>query len=72
MIGKIKQKIRTYLTEKYDAVYFQELDHQVTSYDDWIWETENASKEKEMELVWDLEKEKRHKLEQRKGVSLIS
>lgn len=72
MIRKIKQKIRTYLTEKYDAVYFQELDHQVTSYDDWIWETENASKEKEMEIVWDLEKEKRHKLEQRKGVSLIS
>lgn len=72
MIGKIKQKIRTYLTEKYDAVYFQELEHQVTSYDDWIWEMENASKEKEMELVWDLEKEKRHKLEQRKGVSLIS
>lgn len=72
VIRKIKQKIRTYLTEKYDAVYFQELDHQATSYDDWIWETENASKEKEMELVWDLEKEKRRKLEQRKGVFLIS
>ena len=72
MIRKIKQKIRTYLTEKYDAVYFQELEQQVTSYDDWIWETENTSKEKEMEIVWDLEKEKRQKLEQRKGVSLIS
>ena len=72
MIRKIKQKIRTYLTEKYDAEYFQKLEGQVTSYDDWIWEMENTSKEKEMEIVWDLEKEKRRKLEQRKGVFLIS
>ena len=72
MIRKIKQKIRTYLTEKYDAEYYQELEQQTISYDDWVWEKENVSEEKEMEIVWDLEKEKRHKLEQRKGVSLIS
>lgn len=72
MIRKIKQKVRTYLTEKYDAVYFQELEEQVTSYDDWIWESENSSKIQDEVIVWDLEKEKRHKLEQRKGVSLIS
>lgn len=72
MIRKIKQKIRTYLTEKYDAAYFQELEQQVTSYDDWIWETENASQEKEMEIVWDLEKEKRHKLKRRESAFLIS
>lgn len=72
MIRKIKQKIRTYLTEKYDAEYFRELEQQSATYDDWVWDMENTSKEKEMEIVWDLEKEKRHKLEQRKGVSLIS
>lgn len=72
MIRKIKQKVRTYLTEKYDAGYFQELEEQVTSYDEWIWESENSSKIQDEVIVWDLEKEKRHKLEQRKGVSLIS
>ena len=72
MIRKIKQKIRTYLTEKYDAQYFQELEKAVTSYDDWIWEMENTSKDQDMTIVWDLEKEKRDKLEKRKNVSLIS
>lgn len=72
MVHKIKQKIRNFMTEKYDAKYFQELEEQVTSYDDWIWESENSAKDQEEVIVWDLEKEKRHKLEQRKGVSLIS
>ena len=72
MIRRIKQKIRTYLTEKYDAGYFQELEEQVTSYDEWIWENENSSKVREEVIIWDLEKEKRYKLEQRKVVSLIS
>ena len=69
MIRKIKQKIRTYLTEKYDAQYFQELEEAVTFYDDWIWEMENTSKDQDMAIVWDLEKEKRDKLEKRKNVS---
>ena len=72
MIRKVKQKIRTYLTEKYDAQYFQELEEQTASYDDWIWEMENSSKEQEMEIVWDLEKEQREKLEKRKRISLFS
>lgn len=72
MIRKIKQKIRTYLTEKYDTEYFQELEEAVTSYDDWIWERENASKDPEMELILDLETERRRKLEERKSVFLLS
>ena len=72
MIGKIKQKIRTCLTEKYDRQYFQELEETVTTYDDWIWEKENASKDPEMEIIRDLEQKKRHKLEERKMAALIS
>ena len=72
MIRRVKQKIRNYLTEKYDAEYFQKLEEQVTSYDDWIWEQENSSKNQNEVIVWDLEKEKRQKLEKRKNILLIS
>ena len=72
MIRRVKQKIRNCLTEKYDAEYFQKLEEQVTSYDDWIWEQENSSKNQNEVIVWDLEKEKRQKLEKRKNILLIS
>ena len=72
MIRKIKQKVRTCLTEKYDTGYFRALEEAVTSYDDWIWEKENTSKNPEMELILDLEAERRRKLEERKSVFLIS
>lgn len=36
MIGKLKQKVRHYLTEKYDMEYFGELDRQVSTYHNWI------------------------------------
>ena len=45
VVSKVKQNIRNYLTTKYDAQYFQELESQVTSYDDWIWEQKNSKKE---------------------------
>lgn len=58
MIRIIKQEIRNYLTDKYDDLYFRELEEQVCSYDEWIREREVASHEKEPEIIWDLEKEK--------------
>ena len=56
VVSKVKQNIRNYLTTKYDAQYFQELESQVTSYDDWIWEQNNSKKEETEELILDLGK----------------
>jgi len=44
VIGKLKQKIRYYLTEKYDMEYFEELDQQVSTYHNWIEKIENEKK----------------------------
>ena len=49
MIRKVKQKIRNYLTAKYDALYLAELENQVMSYQTWIEEEEASFKEKEEE-----------------------
>ena len=59
MIRRIKQEIRNYLTAKYDAEYFQELEAQVDSYDTWVREQENASREKDIEIIWDMAEEKK-------------
>ena len=56
VVSKVKQNIRNYLTTKYDAQYLQELESQVTSYDDWIWEQNNSKKEETEELILDLGK----------------
>lgn len=57
MIRKVKQKIRDYLTAKYDARYLEELECQVMSYDTWINQQEDALKEDEIDIIWDLRKE---------------
>jgi len=44
VIGKLKQKIRYYLTEKYDMEYLEELDQQVSTYHNWIEKIENEKK----------------------------
>ena len=72
VISKVKQNIRDYLTTKYDAQYFQELETQVTSYDDWIWEQNNSKKEVTEELILDLGKEEKEKQQKRAWVTKIS
>lgn len=72
MIRRIKQKIRNYLTAKYDAEYFGELENQVISYDTWVREQEAVSSKKDMEMVWDLEKEKAERLENQEKTAIIS
>lgn len=47
MIGRIKGKIREYLTAGYDSQYRQELNEKVTSYDTWIREKEKQNHSKE-------------------------
>lgn len=59
MIRRIKQEIRNYLTAKYDAEYFEELENQVDSYDTWVREREEDAREKDIEIVWDLREEKK-------------
>ena len=65
VVSKVKQNIRNYLTTKYDAQYFQELESQVTSYDDWIWEQNNSKKEENEELILDLGKLEQEKQQKR-------
>lgn len=72
MIRKVKQKIRNYLTAKYDIEYRTDLENQVISYDTWIREQEESCKEKEAEIIWDLEQEKRECLENCKRTAVIS
>lgn len=72
IISKVKQNIRDYLTTKYDAMYFQELDSQVTSYDDWIWEQNNSKEDVTEELILDLGKEKKEKQQKRNLVTKLS
>ena len=72
VISKVKQNIRNYLTTKYDAQYFQELESQVTSYDDWIWEQNNSKKEVTEELILDLGKEEKEKQQKRALATKIS
>ena len=68
----VKQNIRNYLTTKYDAQYFQELESQVTSYDDWIWEQNNSKKEETEELILDLGKLEQEKQQKRNLATKIS
>ena len=72
VISKVKQNIRDYLTTKYDAQYFQELESQVTSYDDWVWEQNNSKKEVTEELILDLGKEEKEKQQKRALATKIS
>ena len=72
VISKVKQNIRDYLTTKYDALYLQELESQVTSYDDWIWEQNNSKEGVTDRLVLDLGKEEKEKQQRRKLVTKIS
>ena len=72
VISKVKQNIRKYLTTKYDAQYFQELESQVTSYDDWIWEQNNSKKEETEELILDLGKLEQEKQQKRNLAAKIS
>lgn len=72
VISKVKQNIRNYLTTKYDAQYFQELESQVTSYDDWIWEQNNSKEEVTEKLILDLGKEEKEKQQKRNLAIKIS
>ena len=72
VVSKVKQNIRNYLTTKYDAQYFQELESQVTSYDDWIWEQNNSKKEENEELILDLGKLEQEKQQKRNLATKIS
>lgn len=72
VVSKVKQNIRNYLTTKYDAQYFQELESQVTSYDDWIWEQNNSKKEETKELILDLGKLEEEKKQKRNLATKIS
>ena len=63
MIRKAKQKIRNYLTAKYDAEYMADLENQMMSYHAWVEEEEVSSKEKDGEIIWDLEQNKKEKAE---------
>lgn len=72
VVSKVKQNIRNYLTTKYDAQYFQELESQVTSYDDWIWEQNNSKKEETEELILDLGKLEEEKKQKRNLATKIS
>ena len=72
VISKVKQNIRDYLTTKYDAMYFQELESQITSYDDWIWEQNNSKEEVTEELILDLGKKEKDKQQKRNLVTKIS
>ena len=72
VVSKVKQNIRNYLTSKYDAQYLQELESQVTSYDDWIWEQNNSKKEETEELILDLGKLEEEKKQKRNLATKIS
>ena len=72
VISKVKQNIRDYLTTKYDAQYLQELESQVTSYDDWVWEQNNSKEEVTEELILDLGKEEKEKQKKRALATKIS
>lgn len=72
VVSKVKQNIRNYLTTKYDAQYLQELESQVTSYDDWIWEQNNSKKEETEELILDLGKLEEEKKQKRNLATKIS
>ena len=72
VVSKVKQNIRNHLTTKYDAQYFQELESQVTSYDDWIWEQNNSKKEETEELILDLGKLEEEKKQKRNLATKIS
>ena len=72
VVSKVKQNIRNHLTTKYDAQYFQELESQVTSYDDWIWEQNNSKKEETEELILDLGKLEEEKMQKRNLATKIS
>ena len=72
VISKVKQNIRDYLTTKYDALYLEELDHQVNLYDDWVWEKNNSNPDSREELVMDLGKEEEAKRQKREAVTKLS
>ena len=67
VISKVKQNIRDYLTTKYDALYLEELEHQVNLYDDWVWEKNNSNPDSREELVMDLGKEEEVKRQNSAG-----
>ena len=72
MIRKVKQKIRNYLTMKYDAEYREDLEQQVVSYHTWLEEEEASNKENETEIIWDLEREKLEKKERIRKTEVVS
>ena len=72
MIRKVKQKIRNYLTAKYDARYYADLENQVQSYENWLQEQEISLRENEAEIIWDLEKEKQKKEDCIRKATVIS
>lgn len=72
MIRKVKQKIRNYLTAKYDALYLAELENQVMSYHTWTEEEEASFKEKEEEIIWDLEQDKLQREENIRKTAVVS
>lgn len=56
MINRIKQEIKEYFTAKQDALYRQELDAQIVTYDTWIRNREKETREQDPVLVWDKER----------------